>query len=84
MNGELNGKSVGFLKYLVYFLLVLLTLAMTWQGVVMGHQGKRIDDLRNEYVRVERYKADTARIEQGIRDLNQKFDKWLILRGVEP
>jgi len=73
MNNELNGRSVGFLKYVVYVFLAILIF-------VTGSQAITLYSLPSDYVRTERYKIDNARLEQGLRDINLKLDR-LIERG---
>jgi len=70
MTNGLTSPAVKWLTYLVYGLLIILTIITGWNNVT-------ISKLPDNYVRLERYQADTLRLEQGVRDINNKLDRLI-------
>lgn len=75
MTENLDAAKVKWLTYLVYFLLVVLTLLSGWNTT-------KISNLPNNYVRLERYQTDSSRIECTLGAINHKLDR-LIERGLQ-
>lgn len=73
MTENLDNATVKWLTYLVYILLVVLTLMSGWTTT-------KIAAMPDKYVRLERYQADSGRIECTLRDMDTKLDR-LIERG---
>ena len=71
MTEGLNTPAVRWLTFLVYGLIVVLTIMTGWHQATIG-------ELPDNYVRLERYQSDNTRIEQGLRDINQKLDALMI------
>ena len=72
---DLNESKVRWLTYLVYILLTLITVVSGWNTV-------NISALPDKYVRLERYQADSGRIECTLQTINTKLDR-LIERKLE-
>jgi len=73
MTEDLNASKVKWLTYLVYILLAVLT-------VLSGWNTNKISTMPDKYVRLERYQADSGRIECSLREIDAKLDR-LIERG---
>ena len=67
---DLNESKVKWLTYLVYVLLTAITVISGWNTV-------NISDMPNQYVRLERYQADSQRIEHSLRVIDSKLDKLI-------
>ena len=70
MTNGLDAPVVKWLTYLVYILLTVLTILTGWHTVTLSK-------LPDNFVRLERYQSDNARIEQGVRDINNKLDRLI-------
>jgi hypothetical protein len=69
MTGGLNEEAVRILTWVVYALMLILTVATSYLIVQNSTLPKR-------YVRLERYQADTHRVEATTHRIEVKFDKF--------
>lgn len=71
MTQGLNQTQTKILTWVVYALIFILTGVTAWQQV-------KFVNLSNEYVRLERYKADSVRTDSTLCRIENKLDKLLM------
>lgn len=71
MTNGLTATSTKILTWLVYALIFFLTTVTGWQQI-------KLTNLSNEYVRLERYKADATRSEGSLQRIENKIDQLIM------
>lgn len=62
-----NDKTVGFVKYVVYVLLAIIT-------IVSGYQMSVMAELPDKYVRKDTYKYEREHIDKNLDTIQRKLD----------
>ncbi len=71
MTNGLTSTQTKILTWVVYCLIVFLTTITGWQQV-------KFTNLSGEYVRLERYKTDSIRIDVTLNRMERKLDQLII------
>jgi len=70
MENGFNNAKVQWLTYLVYILLVVLT-------IISGWNTSSIQSIRDTYVPTERYLTDQVRLDTALNRINGKLDRLI-------
>ena len=81
MTNGLTSPAVKWLTYLVYGLLIILTIITGWNNATISKLPDnyvRLERYQSDAVRIDqRYQSDTERIDQSLRDINNKLDRLI-------
>ena len=69
-----DDRRTEWLTYLVYILLTFLTAVTGWGQIRVTRLEAKMASLPDHYVRLERYKADTCRVESLLTRISDKID----------
>ena len=77
MTNGLNDLQVKIVTYLVYVLLAILTLVMTFNSLTVASHERTINEMPDKFVRLERYQSDQQNIKENQRAIMDKLDRLI-------
>jgi len=76
MTNGLNGLQVKILTWVVYGLIMFLTVVTGWQQV-------KLFEMPNEFVRLERYQSDSNTSRESLKRIENKIDSLIMSLRIE-